>query len=170
MSNIIRELSRGSSSRFLRSHDSSASVSNSPAYNLERSSYKINKFTNSSPASSTASLPASLYSHHIKFNNSKLDEESNQIENQLKNISNFVSEIPLFEEEFESNIFSNHDKPSLNINIIRRRYIKRNHFIPDVELIKSNYFSPQNTAKRNYFQQLPPQVRNTLRKQYEKYM
>ena len=93
MSNIIRELSRGSSSRSLRSHDSFASASNSPAYNLERSSYKINKFTNSSATSS--------YSHHIKFNNSKLDEESNQIENQLKNISNFVSEIPLFEKEFE---------------------------------------------------------------------
>ena len=77
MSNIIRELSRGSSSRFLRSHDSSASVSNSPAYNLERSSYKINKFTNSLPTSSATSS----YSHHIKFNNSKLDEELNQIEN-----------------------------------------------------------------------------------------
>ena len=85
-------------------------------------------------------------------------------------MSNFVLEIPLFEEESESNIFSNHDKPPLNINIIRRRDIKRNLFIPYVELIKSNYFSPENTAKRNYFQQLPPQVRNALRKQYEKYM
>ena len=37
-------------------------------------------------------------------------------------------------------------------------------------MIKANYFSPENTAKRNYFQQLPPQVRNALRKQYEKYM
>ena len=166
MSNIIRKLSRTSSSKSLRFNDSSTSTSNSSAYNLKSSSYEINKFTNSLPTSSATSS----YSHHIKFNNSKLDEESNQIENQLKNISNFVSEIPLFEEEFESNIFSNHDKPSLNINIIRRRGIKRNHFIPDVELIKTNYFSPQNTTKRNYFQQLPPQVRNTLRKQYEKYM
>ena len=162
MGNIIRELSRASSSKSLGSHDSSASTSNNSLYNLESFSYEINKFTNSSPASS--------YSHHIKFNNLKLDEELNQIENQLKNISNFVLEIPLFEKESESNIFSNHDKPPLNINIIRRRDIKRNLFIPYVELIKSNYFSPQNTAKRNYFQQLPPQVRNTLRKQYEKYM
>ena len=37
-------------------------------------------------------------------------------------------------------------------------------------MIKANYFSPENTAKRNYFQQLPSQVRNALRKQYEKYM
>ena len=62
------------------------------------------------------------------------------------------------------------DKPPLNINIIIIRYIKRNPFIPDVEWIKSDYFSPQNNAKRNYFQQLPSQVRNDLRKQYEKYM
>ena len=47
-------------------------------------------------------------------------------------MSNFVSEIPLFEKEFESNIFSNHDKPPLNINIIRRRDIKRNPSIPYV--------------------------------------
>ena len=62
------------------------------------------------------------------------------------------------------------DKPPLNINIIRKRNIKINPFVLEVELIKSNYFSPENTAKRNYFQQLPPQVRNALRKQYEKYM
>ena len=37
-------------------------------------------------------------------------------------------------------------------------------------MIKANYFSPKNTVKRNYFQQLPPQVRTALRKQYEKYM
>ena len=78
-------------------------------------------------------------------------------------MSNFVSEIPFFEEESESNIFF-HDKPSLNINIIRKRYIKRNHFVPDVEWIKSYYFYPQNNAKRNYFQQLPHRVRNALRK------
>ena len=92
-----------------------------------------------------------------------------QIENQLKNMSNFVSEIPLFKEESESIIFS-HNEPPLNINIIRKRNIKRNPFVPKVELIKANYFSPETTAKRNYFQQLPPQVRNALRKQYEKYM
>ena len=96
MSNIIRELSRGSSSRSLRSHDSFASASNNSAYNLDSSSYEINRFANSLPAS----LVASPYSHHIKFNNSKLDEEMSQIENQLKNLSNtsnFVSKIPFFE-------------------------------------------------------------------------
>ena len=143
-----------------------ASTSNNFAYNLESSSYEIIRFTKSSISSS----PASSYSHHIKFNYSKLDEELNQIENQLKNMSNFVSKIPLFEKESESNIFFNHDKPPLNINIIRKRNIKRNHFVPEVELIKSNYFSLENTAKRNYFQQLPPQGRNALRKQYENYM
>ena len=174
MSNIIRELSRNSSSRSLRSHDSSASALNNSAYNLESSSYKIMRFSNASTASSSASLPAaslaaSSWCHHIKFNNSKFNEELNQIENQLKNSSNFVPEISLFEEESESKIFY-HDKPPLNINIIRKRHIKRNPFVPEVELIKANYFSPENTAKRNYFQQLPPQVRNALRKQYEKYM
>ena len=177
MSNIIRELSKTSSSRSLRSHDSSASTLNNFVYDLERSSYKIISFiasspaslAASSPASSAASLSASFYSHHIKFSISKFDEEMSQIENQLKNMSNFVSEIPLFKEESESIIFS-HNEPPLNINIIRKRNIKRNHFVPEVELIKANYFSPENTKKRNYFQQLPPQVRNALRKQYEKYM
>ena len=93
----------------------------------------------------------------------------NQIENQLKNKSNFVSKIPLFEKEYESNIFP-HDKPPLNINIIRKKYIKRNPFVFEVELIRSNYFSPENTAKRNYFQQLPLRVKNASRQQYEKYM
>ena len=72
ISNITSELSRANSSRSLKSHDSSASASNSSAYNLESSSYEINRFTNL--------LPASSDSHHIKFNNSKLDEELNQIE------------------------------------------------------------------------------------------
>ena len=90
-----------------------------------------------------------------------------QIENKLKNllnVSSFVSKIHLFEKESKSNIFSQHDKPPLNINIIRKRYIKRNPFVPNVEWIKSDYFSPQNNAKRNYFKQLPSQVRNALRK------
>ena len=104
MSNIIRELSRTSSSRSLRSHDSSASTLNNSASDLERSSYKIISLS----ASYVASLSASFYSHHIKFNISKLDEEMSQIENQLKNMSNFVSEIPFFEEESESNVLS-HD-------------------------------------------------------------
>ena len=88
-----------------------------------------------------------------------------QIENQLKNLSSFVSKIPLFE---EGSIFFHPDKPHLNTNIIRRRYIKRNLFV--LEWIKLNYFSPYNNAKRNYFKQLSPQVRNALKKQYEKYM
>ena len=98
MSNIIRGLSRISSSRSLKSHDSSASVLNNSAYNLARSSYKIISFTASSPASLAASSSASFYSHHKKFNISKLDEEISQIENQLKIMSNFVSEIPLFKD------------------------------------------------------------------------
>ena len=76
ISNITRELSRANSSRSLKSHDSSVFASNSSIYNLKSSSYEINKFTNLSPASSVTSS----YSHHIKFNNSKLDEELNQIE------------------------------------------------------------------------------------------
>ena len=168
MSDVIRELSRTSSSRSFRSHNNSASASD-----LERSSYKIISFTTSSPTSLAASSPASstalFYNHHIKLNISKLNEEMSQIENQLKTMLNFVPEIPLFNEESESINFS-HNKSSLNINIIRKRNIKRNPFVPEIELIKANYFSPENTAKRNYFQQLPPQVRNALRKQYEKYM
>ena len=100
MSSIIKELSRTSSSRSLKSHDSSASASDNSAYNLASSIYEINKFTNSLPTLSAASS----YSHHIKFNNSKLDVEMTQIENQLKNLSNtsnFISKIPLFEEESE---------------------------------------------------------------------
>ena len=100
MSNIIRELSRASYSRSLMSHDSFASASNNSAYNLDSSLYEINRFANSLPAS----LVASPYSHHIKFNKSKLDVEMTQIENQLKNLSNtsnFISKIPLFEEESE---------------------------------------------------------------------
>ena len=114
----MRELSRINSSRSLRSHDSSASALNNSAYNLESSSYKIMRFSNAYTASSSASLAASSWNHHIKFNNSKFNEELNQIENQLKNSSNFVPKISLFEEESESKNFS-HDNPPLNINIIR---------------------------------------------------
>ena len=79
-------------------------------------------------------------------------KEMSQIGNQLKNSSSISNFIPLFEEEYESNIFPYHDKSPLNRNIIRKRYIKRNPFVLDVEWIKSNYFYPQNNAKRNYFQ------------------
>ena len=59
MSNIIRELSRTSSSRSLRSHDSYASALNNSAYDLERSSHKIISFTASLATSSPTSLVAS---------------------------------------------------------------------------------------------------------------
>ena len=62
MSNIIRKLSKSSSSRSLRSHDSFASSSDNFVYNLASSSYELNKFVKP--------LAASSYSHHIKFNNS----------------------------------------------------------------------------------------------------
>ena len=93
MSNISRELSRTSSSRSLRSHDSSAFALNNSAYDLERSSYKIINFTASSLASlATSSLvassSASFYSHHIKFNISKLDEETQR--NHLQNFKNLI--------------------------------------------------------------------------------
>ena len=73
MSNIIRELSRANCSRSLRSNDNSTSAPNSSTYNLESSSYEINIFTNSLPASLVASSPTSSpassttssYNHHI---------------------------------------------------------------------------------------------------------
>ena len=85
ISNIIRELSRNSFSRSLKSNDSSASALNNSAYDLEISSYKIINFIASSAASLAASSPAtsssaSFYSHHIKFNISKLDKEMSQID------------------------------------------------------------------------------------------
>ena len=65
MGNTIRKLSRSSSSKSLRSHDSSAYSSGNFAYNLSSSSYELNWSANS--------LVTSSYSHHINFNNSKLD-------------------------------------------------------------------------------------------------
>ena len=56
------------------------------------------------------------------------------------------------------------------VNIIHTKNYKKTHFTPNVEWIKSNYFAPYNNTKRAYFQTLPPQARNALRKQYEKYM
>ena len=53
------------------------------------------------------------------------------------------------------------------VNIIHTKNYKKT---PNVEWIKSNYFAPYNNTKRAYFQTLPPQARNALRKQYEKYM
>ena len=91
ISNIIKGLSRASSFKSLRIDSLTSYASDNSAYNLISSSYELNKYANS--------LVASSYSHHIKFNNSKLDEEMIQIENQLKNLSSFVSKIPLFEEE-----------------------------------------------------------------------
>ena len=54
MSNIIMGLSRTSSSRSLRSHDSFASSSDNSAYNLASSSSELNRYTNSLPASLAA--------------------------------------------------------------------------------------------------------------------
>ena len=62
MSNIIRKLSKYSSSRSLRSHDSFAFSSDNFVYNLASSSYELNKYAKP--------LVGSSYSHHIKFNNS----------------------------------------------------------------------------------------------------
>ena len=73
MSNIIKGLSRASSSRSLKIGSLASYASDDHAYNLVNSSYELNKSANS--------LAASSYSHHIKFNNSKLDEEIIQIEN-----------------------------------------------------------------------------------------
>ena len=57
------------------------------------------------------------------------------------------------------------------INIIdKKKNYKKTYFTPNVEWIKSYYFSTYNNTKRAYFQTLPPQARNTLGKQYEKYM
>ena len=44
------------------------------------------------------------------------------------------------------------------VNIIHKKNYKKTHFTPNVEWIKSDYFSPQNDTKRAYFQILPPQV------------
>ena len=46
------------------------------------------------------------------------------------------------------------------VNIIHKKYYKKTHFTPNVEWIKSYYFSPHNNTKRAYFQALPPQARN----------
>ena len=72
-----------------------------------------------------------------KIEKPKEINETSKVENQLKNSSHFVPEISLFEEESESKNFS-HDNPPLNINIIRKIYIKINHFVFKVELIKTN--------------------------------
>ena len=56
------------------------------------------------------------------------------------------------------------------VNIIHKKNNKKTTFTPNVEWIKSYYFSPYNNTKRTYFQTFLPQARNVLRKQYEKYM
>ena len=63
-----------------------------------------------------------------------------------------------------SNIYHN------QVNISHKKNYKKTSFTPNVEWIKSYYFSPYNSTKRAYFQTLRPQARNALRKQYEKYM
>ena len=56
------------------------------------------------------------------------------------------------------------------VNIIHKKNYKKTPFTPNIEWIKTDYFSPKNDSKRVYFQTFPPQTRNALRKQYEKYM
>ena len=50
------------------------------------------------------------------------------------------------------------------VNIIYKKNYKKIHFTLNVEWIKSYYFSLHNDTKRAYFQTLPLQVRNALRK------
>ena len=54
--------------------------------------------------------------------------------------------------------------------LFNKKNYKKTHFTLNVEWIKLYYFSPYNKPRRAYFQTFPPQVRNALRKQYEKYM
>ena len=56
------------------------------------------------------------------------------------------------------------------VNIIHKKNYKKTLFTPNVEWIKSYYFSPYNSSKRDQFQILHSQARNVLGKQYEKYM
>ena len=154
----MKELSRASSSRSLRI-ESYASYNYAfnldSAYNLASYSCKLDEFAKLDSSSSILENPKNIEdslaasynqhdknlessSHHIKFNNSKLGIEMTQIENQLNffsNLSNFVPKIPIFEEESESTLPAHFDNPSLNINIIRKRNIKRktHPFVPDVE-------------------------------------
>ena len=58
----------------------------------------------------------------------------------------------------------------IKLTLFIRKIIKKTLFTPNVEWIKSNYFSSHNNTKRAYFQTLPSQAENALRKQYEKYM
>ena len=57
MSNIIKGLSRASSSRSLKIGSLASYASDDHAYNLVNSSYELNRYANS--------LVALLYSHHI---------------------------------------------------------------------------------------------------------
>ena len=50
------------------------------------------------------------------------------------------------------------------VNIIHKKNYKKTYFTHNVEWIKLDYFSPYNSPKRAYFQTLPSQARNALRK------
>lgn len=152
----MKELSRASSSRYLKI-ESSASYNSAynldSAYNLASYSCKLDEFAKLDSSSSILENPENIEdslaasynqhdknlessSHHIKFNNSKLGIEMTQIENQLNffsNLSNFVPKIPIFEEESESTLPTHFDNPPSNINIIRKRNIKRKTHPFDVE-------------------------------------
>ena len=139
MSNIMKELSRANSSRSLRI-DNFASYNST--CNLASSSYKLNRFANTKESLATSYsqhdkiLKSS--SHPKKYYNSKINIEISQLENQLKDLSNLSNYVPknrIFEEEYESILFPHPNNPPLNINVIRRRYIKKKLFVPDVEWI-----------------------------------
>ena len=95
------------------------------------------------------------------------------ISNASLNSVDFTPKIPI-------PIYQQHESPPMSpthsnmfpnqVNIIHKKNYKNIHFTLNVEWIKSYYFSLHNDTKRAYFQTLPPQARNALRKQYEKYM
>ena len=79
--------------------------------------------------------------------------------------------IPVYQQQESPPVSPTHSDMYPNqVNIIYKKNYKKIHFTPNVEWIKSYYFAPYNNTKRAYFQSFPPQTRNALRKQYEKYM
>ena len=73
--------------------------------------------------------------------------------------------IPVYQQQESLPMSPTHSDMYPNqINIIHTKNYKKTHFTPNVEWIKSNYFAPYNNTKRAYFQTLPPQARNALRK------
>ena len=52
----------------------------------------------------------------------------------------------------------------IKLTLFIRKIIKKTPFTPNVEWIKSYYFSPHNNTKMAYFQTLPPQARKNQKK------